>query len=247
MAELTLCFTTGGSVDWPLLATAPMPLILLTSLLAFAAAALGAMWLGPAWDALTQRHIGDITPRLQALGIDQDQMGIWLRWWGVALFATFMILCVILQMPTVGLALTWLVFTSPRYILDRMIEMRQIKLRDQLVRATVGIANGCRAGMALSQSIEKVAGDTPKPLGDELARIVRHCRAGVRVQEALRESRERLALEAFTVFSSSAIVAVEQGGNITLALEKISESLQETQRLERKLEADSASGPWYAF
>ncbi|MGE0755660.1 MAG: type II secretion system F family protein [Pirellulaceae bacterium] len=216
--------------------------ILLTSGLAFAAAVLGARWLGPAWDAFAQRHINDISPRLRALGLDDTNVSGWLRWWGVAMFATFLFVGVILQMLPVAVGATLLVFVAPRLILDRMIAQRQIKLRDQLVRATVGIANGCRAGLSLLQSIEKAAQESPPPLADELTRIVRYCRGGIRIQDALRETQLRLDLEAFTVFASAAIVSVEQGGNLTLALEKISEGLQEMQRLERKLEADSASG-----
>jgi tight adherence protein B len=51
-----------------------------------------------------------------------------------------------------------------------------------------------------------------------------------------------LDLESFTVFASSVIVSLEQGGNIAAALEDISKGLQEMQRLEMKLESDTASG-----
>ncbi len=219
------------------------PVVLLfTSLLAFAAVFLTAKWLGPAWDAFAQRHIEDIAPRLKALGLDEDNISTWMRWWGIAMFGSFLIISVVLQMIPIGIGIAFLIFVSPRFILDRLIEQRQQKLRDQLVRATVGIANGCRAGLSLAASIEKVASETPKPLHDELMRIVRYHKGGSRIQDALREVQTRLNLEAFTVFASSAIVSLEQGGNVSFALEKISEGLQEMQRLERKLEADTASG-----
>lgn len=216
--------------------------LLFTSALAFGAAFLAAKWLGPAWDAFAQRHIEDIAPRLKALGMDEENVSTWMRWWGVGMFGSFLIFGVILQMIPIGVGFAFLVFVSPRFILDRMIEQRQQKLRDQLVRATVGIANGCRAGLSLASSIEKVAAETPKPLADELTRIVRYHKGGTRIQDALREVQNRLNLESFTVFASSAVVSLEQGGNVSFALEKISEGLQEMQRLERKLEADTASG-----
>lgn len=215
---------------------------LLTSLLAFASVFLAAQWLGPAWDSVAQRHIADITPRLQALGMDDDKVSQWMRYWGICMFGCFLVVGVIMQMVPIGIGLAFLVFISPRFILDQLIEQRRTKLRDQLVRATTGIANGCRAGLSLAQSIDKVAQETHQPLAAELTRIVRFYKGGSRIQEALREVQERLQLESFTVFSSTAIVSLEQGGNISFALEKISEGLQEMQRLERKLEADSASG-----
>ncbi len=215
---------------------------LLTSLLVFACTFLAAQWLGPAWDAIAQRHIADITPRLRSLGMDEASVGSWMRYWGISMFACFLVVGVILQMIPIGIGLAFVIFVSPRFLLDRMIETRRMKLRDQLVRATVGIANGCRAGLSLAQSIEKVSQEIPKPLSVELVRIVRFYKGGSRIQDAIREVQQRLQLESFTVFASSAIVSLEQGGNVSFALERISEGLQEMQRLERKLEADSASG-----
>jgi tight adherence protein B len=44
------------------------------------------------------------------------------------------------------------------------------------------------------------------------------------------------------LFSAAVLVSLERGGKITEALERIGHSLQETQRIERKLEVDTASG-----
>ena len=215
---------------------------LLSCLLAFAAAILAAFWIRPAWDAFAQKRIEDVTPRLRALGLDEEQVSVWLRWWGVAMFGTFFLIGVIMQMFPVALGALLVIFVAPRFMLDRMIESRQIKLRDQLVRACVGVANACRAGLSLPQGIEKVAEDTPAPLKSELKRIVRDYKAGRPLQQAIREVQKRLDLESFSIFASSINVSLEKGGNVTFALERISSGLQEMQRLERKLEADSASG-----
>jgi len=249
--KVTCCFyflalsapILGAEGDDVFVYSGPNPILLaLSTVLAFACVFLMAQWLGPGWDVLSQRYIKDMTPRLKALGMDEDMVRKWMRWWGITMATTLLIFSVFLQMPTIGLGLVLLIFVGPRFILDLLIEQRQQKLRDQLVRASMGIANGCRAGLSLSQSIEKVSEETPFPLSQELTRIVRYYKGGSRIQESLREVQLRLNLESFTVFASSAIVSLEQGGNIAMALEKISEGLQEMQRLERKLEADSASG-----
>jgi tight adherence protein B len=216
--------------------------ILLTSCLAFACVFLLCQWLAPAWDAISDRYLQNINPRLRALGMDEQMIKMAMRWWGIAMFGILVVFGVLLQMPTVAIGIVLLVAISPTMVLDSLIQQRQQKLRDQLVRASTGIANGCRAGLSLPQSIEKVAGETPFPLNQELTRIVRYYKGGSRIQDALREVQARLNLESFTIFASSAVVSLEQGGNIALALERISEGLQEMQRLERKLEADSASG-----
>jgi tight adherence protein B len=220
---------------------------LLPSLLVLATVMMTSLWLGPAWDVIAQRHIKDILPRLNALGMDEESVSGWMRWWGIAMFGAFLLFGVIFQMIPVGLGMVFVIFVSPRFILDWLIEIRQTKLRDQLVRASMGVANSCRAGLALAQAFEKVAAETPYPLSNELIRIVRYYKGGSRIQEALREVQKRLNLESFTVFSSSVIVSLEQGGNIATALEEISKGLQEMQRLERKLESDTASGRMLAI
>ena len=220
----------------------PIVLIWISTLLACAAITTLAMWLGPAWDAFARFSIKDLTPRMQALGLDGRHIDQWMRWWGLAIVITLVVVGALLRMSTVAVGMAILIYIAPRFLLDWMLSHRQIKLRDQLVRASMGIASSCRAGMALAQSIDKVSGETPWPLRDELQRIARYYKGGGRIQDALREADRRLAIEAFTVFASASIVSLERGGNITAALEKISEGLQEMQRLDRKLEADSASG-----
>lgn len=219
-----------------------LSMIFLSSLVWFAAAFLAVRWCGPVWDAISQRRIQRLIPRLQALGLNEAQIAVGLRWWGITLLVTFVTLAIALRMLPVAIGATLLVFIAPRYVLDRLIERRQIKLRDQLVRAATGVANACRAGLSLPQAMEKVALETAPPLSRELRRIVRDYKAGRPLPQAIREVQYRLALEPFNIFASTIIVALEKGGNVTYALERISSGLQEMQRLERKLEADSASG-----
>lgn len=220
----------------------PYLLMLLSSMLVFAGVFLAAMWIGPAWDSYTRRYIGDLRPRLMALGLDNQGVVRALRWWGVALFATLLVFGVLAGMPPVALGLAYVVFVSPRFILDYLINRRRVKLRDQMVRVSAALANTSRAGLALQQGLEKVAEDTPQPLKAELKRIVRDYHAGRPLADSLREVERRLNLEAFTMFSSAILVCIERGGRVTFALDRISTGLQEMQRLERKLEADTAAG-----
>lgn len=154
---------------------------LLPSLLVLATVMMTSLWLGPAWDVIAQRHIKDILPRLNALGMDEESVSGWMRWWGIAMFGAFLLFGVIFQMIPVGLGMVFVIFVSPRFILDWLIEIRQTKLRDQLVRASMGVANSCRAGLALAQAFEKVAAETPYPLSNELIRIVRYYKGGSRI------------------------------------------------------------------
>lgn len=219
-----------------------MELVLLSTALAGFAAFFGALWMLPVWDRVSGQYVADLTPRMHDLGLDEATAREMMRWWGLTLLLVGTVFGIVFAMPPVAAGLLALVWIAPRYMLDDMIAKRRIVLRDQLVRAVVGLANAARAGVSLPQGLEIVAADTPEPLAAELRRIVSDYQAGRPLPTTLRETAERLSLEPFSIFVNSILVCLERGGKVTFALERIAEGLQELQRLERKLEADTANG-----
>lgn len=219
-----------------------MIVIVISSLLVFVAVLLACQSGGSVWDTVTSRYVADITPMLDSLSIDHSTLPKYMRIWGISLVAAFVIVAFVLRMPPVALAAVYLVYVSPRIILDFMIRKRRAMLRDQMVTATIALANTSRAGLSLAQGLESIGDETPEPLAAELRRIVHEYRHGRPLSEAIRATKERLKIESFTLFSAAILVCLERGGRITDALERISHSLQELQRIERKLEVDTASG-----
>jgi tight adherence protein B len=215
---------------------------ILSTVLVFAAVFLAVRSGGPVWDQVTRRYVADITPMLDSLSLDRSQLPGYLRVWGVSLVAAFVIVAFVLGMPPVALAAVYLVYVAPRIILEFMIRRRRALLRDQMVTATIALANTSRAGLSLAQGLETVGNETPEPLASELRRIVREYKHGRPLAESLRAAKDRLNIDSFTLFSAAILVSLERGGRITDALERISHSLQEMQRIERKLEVDTASG-----
>jgi len=216
--------------------------ILISSALCFLAVFLGVRWIGPAWDKISRRYVADLTPRLRALGMSGAQIDRYMRWWGIAVVATFSVFAFVLAMIPVAVGLTYLVIIAPRYLLDYQISRRRILLRDQMVRATMALANSVRAGLSLAQGLEVVSRDTPEPLATEFRRIVHEYNSGRPLAESLIEVQQRLDLEVFDIFCSAVLVCMERGGRVSVALDRIGANIQELQRLERKLEADTASG-----
>lgn len=219
-----------------------MVAILFSSVVVFTAVFLAYRSAGHVWDSVTRRYVADITPMLDSLSIDQSKLPGYLRIWGLSLVGAFVGVAFVLGMPPVALAAVYIVYASPRIILQLMIRRRRALLRDQMVAATIALANTCRAGLSLAQGLETVGNETPQPLAAELQRIVREYKHGRPLPEALRATKDRLMVDSFTIFASAVLVSLERGGRITEALERISHSLQETQRIERKLEVDTASG-----
>jgi len=212
------------------------------TLLTLLSVSLIAFWIGPAWDAFSGRYLGNLRPEMLAAGLSESQVHNYLQTWGYVLCGTAIVFGLLLRMPPVAAGLLYIVFVAPRFFLAQYVARRKRLLRDQLVRASSALANSVRAGMAFVQGLELLCDDTPEPLRSELQRIVNEYHSGRPLAESLRDAQQRLDIEAFTVFATAMLVCMERGGKVTFALERISANLQELQRLERKLEADTASG-----
>ena len=216
--------------------------IIAGSVLAGLAVLLVGLWVGPLWDAFATRRVADLSPRLQELSIDRSRVPTYLRWWGFALAGAVFSFIFVLRLPLLAPVVVYIIYVSPRYVLSALIARRRRLLRDQMVSASVALANATRAGLSLAQGLEMVARETADPLAAEFRRIVRDYQRGRPLGEAVRDTKDRLNLDGFTLFAAAILSCLERGGKVTEALERISRSLQENQRLERKLDADTASG-----
>lgn len=194
------------------------------------------------WDRISSAKIRDLSDRIRALRIKDEQITFLMRLWGGSMVATLMLFWFIFGMPTVAVVLVYLLYQSPRLLLSEAIRRRSFMLRDQLVGAGIGLANACRSGLSLAQAFEAVARDLPEPLRSEFNRIVGEYHAGRPLRETLLATKDRLQLDSFSMLVSAVLACLERGGNLTEALDRICRSLQENQRLERKLEADTQSG-----
>ena len=145
-------------------------------------------------------------------------------------------------MPPVALATTWLLYVAPSYLLDALYLRRQTLMRDQMVGAALALGSTIRAGMSLPQGLAMTARDTALPLAASLHRVVADFNRGRPLHQALQSMRERLRLDSFTLFSAALQVALERGGDLNTSLDRISRSLQENQRLEKRLATETAAG-----
>lgn len=218
------------------------PLLLASSVLMGVAVFLMARWGGPIWDAVARRQVADLTPRMQQLSLDTGRLRIWQRWWGLTMAVTFLLCLLVLKIPLIGAMAIYVIYILPRVVLEIMIARRRSLLRDQMVGASILLSNATRAGLSLAQGLEAVGKENPEPLASEFRRLVREYQRGRPLGEALRDAKVRLNLDGFTLLVNAVLTCLERGGRVTDALERLSRSLQENQRLERKIDADTASG-----
>lgn len=238
-------FPPRQSVETGILNTTSI-LVLASSAVTALAVGTGMVWVldsrgGDLWDRISRRRVRDLVPQIESLHLDPRIVSSGMRIWGIAIVLTLVVFFALgkwlLAIP--ALVALWI---APRVILETLVERRRTVLRDQMVGATIMLANTARAGLSLAQGLETVASETPEPLRSEFRQIVNEYQRGRPLPDTIAAARDRLRLEGFTLFASAILVCLERGGKITDALLEIGRSLQENQRLERKLETETASG-----
>lgn len=216
-------------------------LALLASILTLVAVAIGSIRLIPYCDEMARYRLGGLSSQAKSLMMSTAQLQDWLRIWCGTLIG-LPILVWFYEMKLLSVLALALVYVAPEHIMNYLIHRRRTILRDQLVPAIQGLANAAQAGLTLHQGLVEVNRDTPKPLNLEISRILADFQRGRPLAEAIEDVRQRLSLESFTLFATAVQTSLERGGRINEALLRIGNSLRENQRVERKMEADTASG-----
>ncbi|MDA8746058.1 type II secretion system F family protein [Rubripirellula amarantea] len=194
------------------------------------------------WDKLAMRFVGDLLPTFEQMGIPENQIPIFMRLWGAVVLAVILVFGVFLRMLPIVLVVLYLLFIAPRLIISWRLARARRRLRDQLVTASRGLADGVRSGLSLAKAINATADETQLPLRHTLWSIHLQYNRGKPLSEAIADAKQELDLDSFTLLANAVLVSLEKGGQIPDALERISVSLAENQRLERKIDSETATG-----
>lgn len=125
----------------------------------------------------------------------------------------------------------------------RLLKIRRLrKLEDQLVDGVQTLASSVRAGLNLVQGFELVARNLQAPISQEFGHLVREYEYGVTVDQAMTNAAERIGSSNYRLVFSALQTHRERGGNLGETLDRISESIREIQRLEKRVETLTAQG-----
>lgn len=193
------------------------------------------------WDRLACAWHADLLAAMESLRMDRGHLVGLFRLWGVSVVAVLLVIGVFLGSPILAVPLAAGLVFAPRLWLRQAIESRRTLLRQQLAPAMTGLANTCRSGMPFAQGMKAVAAELAEPLRGEFDLIVNEHRGGRPLARSLEEARRRLGLEPFTLFAATVQTTLDRGGRVTDMLEKLAASLRELDRLERTMDAATAS------
>jgi tight adherence protein B len=160
-------------------------------------------------------------------------------WWLFAL-GVWGVLWFVFDVPLLGICLTALMVALPWFWVRRMAERRALQIEDQLADAMVSLASAIKAGLSLAQSLEILAQQSPRPIAEEFQQIVGEYQMGKTLEKCLTEARARLRSENFALFAAAMQASRDSGGRLNETVERIALSVREMQRLDRKIQADTA-------
>lgn len=182
----------------------------------------------------------DLAEKLRRLRASTHGLRRWIVFWLVAVSGVFFTFWLLLDNLVFGALGAAFLMAGPWWLVRRMAERRRRRIEDQLADAMVTLANAVRAGLSLAQAMEILASQCPKPLSEEFRQIVGEYNLGKPLEQTLREAKTRLKSENFALFAAAILASHESGGRLNETVERIASSVLEMQRLERKVQSETA-------
>ncbi|MFT3904964.1 MAG: type II secretion system F family protein [Steroidobacteraceae bacterium] len=124
----------------------------------------------------------------------------------------------------------------------RLRRRRQQRLRAQLPDALDLLAAGLQAGSGLLSALQQLATHQSAPLLDELQLLLRRQRLGVPLEQTIEQLRVRIPGSETDLLVMAIAVSRQLGGNLSLVLTRLAQTLRQKQAIERKIDALTAQG-----
>lgn len=168
---------------------------------------------------------------------------------GVAAFLLFALLLInprdpvwILAGLALGLLAGALAFQIPRQLLLLLRNRRRRRFNEQLVEALGQISNALKAGFSITQSFETVVSNGENPIAQEFEVFLQQMRVGIGFSEALKNLELRVGSDDLELVCAAMEIARRTGGNLTEIFDKISLTIRERMRIERRVMTLTAQG-----
>jgi tight adherence protein B len=196
----------------------------------------GKQYFAQAFDALER----DMAEKLRRLRSSTKYLRKYLIAWLIAIACAFFGCALLLNNLFFAVMISAFLLCTPWYLLRRRAEWHRQKTEDQLADAMVTLANAVRAGLSLPQALDILAAQCPKPINAEFHQIVAEYNLGKPLDRSLIEAKERLKSENFALFTAAMMASHESGGRLNETVERIANSVLELQRLDRKVQSETA-------
>ncbi|MCB9073702.1 MAG: type II secretion system F family protein [Bdellovibrionaceae bacterium] len=142
----------------------------------------------------------------------------------------------------VGSVFTLIGWTLPKHLFKSLYEKRCNRFVDQMVDGTTILANGIRAGLSVTQAMDRVSKNLKNPISQEFRLVLSQNQLGRPIEECLNELGERIPRQDVQMFVTAVNILKETGGNMAETFQTINFTIRERQKIEKKIEALTAQG-----
>jgi tight adherence protein B len=209
--------------------------------LVMGACALGAVLTGQSsYHLLVDRIEADLALRLRSLRMSNQRLRLRINMWFGILAGTFLAVWIGMDSIVFAVLAAVIMAAGPWYVVNRVARARKQKIEDQMADALVMFSSAVRAGLSLSQALELLGNECPSPIRQEFLQIIGEYKLGKPIERTLTEAKARLRSENFILFAAALLASRESGGRLNETVERISRSVLEMQRLERKVVSETA-------
>ena len=182
----------------------------------------------------------DLGEKLRSLRISTKRLRAWLILWSIGLVGVLVGLGYLLDSLAFALTFAVLLACLPWYVIHRLALSRKQQIESQLADAMVTFSSAIKAGLSLAQAMDILAGQCPRPVSDEFRQIVGEYQMGKPLEKTLTEAKTRLKSDNFNLFAAALLASRKSGGRLNETVDRIAHSVLELQRLERKIEVETA-------
>ncbi|MCJ8277126.1 MAG: type II secretion system F family protein [Bdellovibrionales bacterium] len=225
----------------------PLPLILL--LVAICVFTIFYLWVDKILHFIHEKSLGqrdEIVKYLELMFVEVDHKKL-----TIAMFAgSFGLgsLFLVLFWPNVvaglmfGSVFTALGWSLPKVAVKYLYEQRCNRFTDQMVDGMTILANGVRAGLSVTQAMDRIVKNLDNPISQEFRLVLSQNQLGQTIEDALTELGERIPRPDVQMFVTSVNILKETGGNMAETFQTITFTIRERQKIEKKIEALTAQG-----
>ncbi len=133
-------------------------------------------------------------------------------------------------------------FQIPRQVIAWMRDRRRKKFNAQLVEALGQVSNALKAGFSITQAFETVVQNGENPIAQEFEVFLQQQRVGIGFSAALENLNRRVGSEDLELVCGAMDISRRTGGNLTEVFDKISQTIRERMRIERRVLTLTAQG-----
>jgi tight adherence protein B len=123
----------------------------------------------------------------------------------------------------------------PIFYLGYREKQRRIVFSNQLPEILTLLVGSLRAGHGLSQALNNLTEQMPKPASVEFGRVMRAVNLGLPISRALNEMAQRIGTNEIDLVVTAIVVQNELGGNLATTLDTISVTIRDRIRMKREI------------